>query len=88
MKLYSADKAVYKKLKRGHNSHNNKWILPKFDVYLYFMIIYLCIKYEYNILIFSKDDEQKPFLTTQYRKGVKFEPDLYFMIIYISVYKI
>ena len=28
---------------------------------LYFMIIYLCIKYDSNILIFSEDIKQKPF---------------------------
>ena len=28
---------------------------------LYFMIIYLCIKYESKSLIFSKDIERKPF---------------------------
>ena len=45
MKLESADKAVKIKAKRGHNFHNNRSIIPKFEHYLYFMIIYLCIKY-------------------------------------------
>ena len=30
---------------------------------LYFMIIYLCIKYNSNTLIFSKDMEWKPFVS-------------------------
>ena len=47
-------------LKKGHNS-NNWWILPKIELYQYFMIKYLCIKYESNTLIFSKDIEGKPF---------------------------
>ena len=66
MKHQSADKGVYIKPERGHNSHNNEWIIPKFELDLYFIIIYLFIKYEFNILIFSKDNEQKPFLTKQY----------------------
>ena len=65
MKLY-ADKAVYMKPQRGHNSHNNRWIISQFETDLYVMIIYLCIKYESNILIFSKDNERKPYLTKQY----------------------
>ena len=43
-------------------SHNNWWILPLIELDLYFMIIYLCLKVESNILIFSKDIERKPFL--------------------------
>ena len=42
------------KLKKGHNSHNNGWILPQIELDLYFMIIYLCIKYESNILILTE----------------------------------
>ena len=34
------------KVKMGHNSHNNGWILPSIELDLYFMVIYLCIKYE------------------------------------------
>ena len=48
-------------VERGHNSHNNMWLLAKFAIDLYLMIIYLCIKYESIKLIFSKDNEQKPF---------------------------
>ena len=42
------------KLRKGHNSHNNWWILPLIELDLYFMIIYMYIKYESNTLIFSK----------------------------------
>ena len=38
------------KLKKGHNS-----FLPLIFLDIYFMIIYMCIKYESNALIFSKD---------------------------------
>ena len=54
-------KTIFQSLKKGHNSQNNWWILPKIDFDLHFMIIYLCIKFESNTLIFSKDIEQKPF---------------------------
>lgn len=47
------------KLKKG--SRNNCCILPKTETYLYFMIIYLCTKYESNTVSFSKDNERKPF---------------------------
>ena len=50
-----------KKLKKGHNSHKKCWILLSIELDLYSMNIYLCIKYESNTLIFSKDNEQKPF---------------------------
>ena len=33
------------KVKKGHNSHNNGLILPYLDLDLYFMIIYLCVKF-------------------------------------------
>ena len=46
----------FSKLKKGHNSKNNWWILPyKIQLDIHFMIIYLCIKLESNTLIFSKD---------------------------------
>ena len=44
----------FSKLKKDHNSHNNWWILPLIELDLYFMIMYLCIKYDSNTLIFSK----------------------------------
>ena len=53
-------------VERGHNSHNNLWILPLFKLGLYFMIIYLCIKYESNIVIFSHFQKiWKPFSHVQ-----------------------
>ena len=47
--------------KKGYNSLNKWWILPLIELDLYFMNIHLCIKYESNTLIFSKDNERKPF---------------------------
>ena len=40
---------------KGHNSDNNRWILSVIELDLYFMIIYLCMKYEFNTLMYSKD---------------------------------
>ena len=40
---------------KGHNSDNNRWILSVIELDLYFMIINLCMKYESNTLLFSKD---------------------------------
>ena len=31
---------TYFDFKKGHNSHNNGWILPQIELDLYFMIIY------------------------------------------------
>ena len=53
----------------GHNSDNDKWILPKFELDLYVIIIYLGIKYESNKLIFSKDNERKPIFGTYGKYG-------------------
>ena len=39
---------------KSHNSHDNWQILPLIDFGLYFMIIYLCIKYEANTQSFFK----------------------------------
>ena len=52
-------------MKKGHNSHNNGWILPKIKLDLYFMIIYVCIKYESNTLMFSKDIKRKLFFNVE-----------------------
>ena len=46
---------------KGHNSDSNWWILPIIVLDLYFMIIYLCMKYESNTLLYSKDIARKPF---------------------------
>ena len=47
-------------MKKAHNSQNNRESSPKITLDLYFMIIYLCMKYESNTIISSKDDEWKP----------------------------
>ena len=46
---------------KGHNSDNNWWILSVIEPDLYFMIIYLCMKYESNTPMYSKDIARKPF---------------------------
>ena len=53
--------------KKGHNSHNNWQILPYIELDLYFMIIYLCIKYESNTPIFflKKIWKEKHFLKVE-----------------------
>ena len=48
---------------KSHNSDNNQWILSVIELDLYFMIIYLCMKYESNTLLQLKDIDQKPFFT-------------------------
>ena len=57
----------FSKVKKGHNSHNNGWILPEIKLDLYFMIIFLCIKYESKTLMFSKGIKQKLFFN--FEKG-------------------
>ena len=52
-------------MKKGHNSHNNGLILPYLEYDLYFMIIYLCVKFEFNILMFSKDIKLKLFFNIE-----------------------
>ena len=49
-------KKKWKLKKKGHNAHtcNNWQILPQIDFDLYFMIIYLCMKYESKTLTFFK----------------------------------
>ena len=46
---------------KGHNSDNNRCILSVIDLDLYFMIIYLCMNYQSNTPMFSKDIAWKPF---------------------------
>ena len=41
-------------LTKGHNSNNYRWILSLIELDLYFMITYLCMKYESNIPTYSK----------------------------------
>ena len=53
------------KVKKGHNSHNNGLILPVLELDLYFMIIYLCVKYEFNTLMLSKDIKLKVFFKVE-----------------------
>ena len=48
------------KAEKGHNSQNNWWILSSIKHGLHFMIIYLCIKFQSNTPILSKDIARKP----------------------------
>ena len=53
------------KVKKGRNYHNNGLILPYLELDLYFMIIYLCVKFEFNKLMFSKDIKLKLFFNIE-----------------------
>ena len=53
------------KVKKGHNSHNNGLILPYLELGLYFMIIYMCVKFEFNTLMFLKDIKLKLFFNVE-----------------------
>ena len=53
------------KVKKGHNFHNNGLILPYLELDLYFMIIYMCLKFELNTLMFSKDIKLKLFFNDE-----------------------
>ena len=55
------------KVKKGHSSHNNGLILPILELDLYFIIIYLYVKYEFNTLMFSKDIKMKLFFKVKKR---------------------
>ena len=76
MKLKKRDKSIFfkknisegkhlLKLKKGHNSHNNGLILSYLELDLYFMIIYLYVKFEFNTLMFSKDIKLKLFFNVE-----------------------
>ena len=81
-------------LTKGHYSNNYRWILSLIELDLYFMIIYLCMKYESNTPMYSKDIARKTIFHTQIKghnsdnnRGILsfIELDLYFMIIYLYV---
>ena len=54
-------------LTKGHNSNNNLWILSVIELDLYFMITYLCMKYESKTPTYSKDIARKPFFIRRSR---------------------
>ena len=68
-KRYRPETIFHSEIK-GHNSDNNWWILSIIELDLYFMIIYLCMKYESNTPMFSKDIAWKPFSYLQDRTYV------------------
>ena len=55
-KRYRLETIFHKEIK-DHNSDNNWWILSLIKLDLHFMITYLCIKYESNTPVYSKDIE-------------------------------
>ena len=64
LKKISEEKHLLKVIK-GHNSHINGLTLPYLELDLYFMIIYLCVKFEFNTLMFSKDIKLKLFFNIE-----------------------
>ena len=56
-----ARKTIFHSEIMGHNSDNNRCILSVIKLDLYFMIIYLCMKYQSNTPMSSKDIARKPF---------------------------
>ena len=52
---------------KGHNSDNNWLILSVIKLDMYFMIIYLCMKYESISPMCSKDIARKPFFVPRSR---------------------
>ena len=69
-KRYRPETIFHLKIK-GHNSENNRWILSIIELDLYFMIIYLCMKYESNTPMFLKDIARKPFFVRTGRTYVR-----------------
>ena len=59
-KSYRPETIFHSEIK-GHNSDNNRWILSVIELDLHFIIIYLCMKYESNTSMYSKDIARKPF---------------------------
>ena len=65
-KRYRPETIFHSEIK-GHNSDNNRCILSVIELDLYFMIIYLCMKYESNSPMYSKDIARKPFFVPRSR---------------------
>ena len=81
-------------LTKGHNSDYNRCIYTVIELDLYFMIIYLCMKYESNTPMYSKDIARKPFFHMEIKGHNSdnnwwilsvIQLDLYFMIIYLCM---
>ena len=65
-----SDKSIFFKKKYQKENifwgwNNNGLILPYLELDLYFMIIYLCVKFEFNTLMFSKDIKLKLFFNVE-----------------------
>ena len=69
-KRYRPETIFHSKIE-GHNSDNNWWILSIIELDLNFMSIYLCMKYESNTPMFSKDIARKPFFVRTGRTYVR-----------------
>ena len=70
LKRYRPETNFHSEIK-GHNSDNNDWILSVIDLDLYLIIIYLCMKYESNTPMYSKDISRKPFFVRTGRTHVR-----------------
>ena len=70
LKRYRPETIFHTEIK-GHNSDNNQWILSVIELDLYFMIIHLCMKYESNTPMYSKDIARKPFFVRTGRTYVR-----------------
>ena len=69
-KRYRPETIFHSEIK-SHNSNNNQWILSIIELDLYFMIVYLCMKYESNTPMYSKDIAKKPFFLRTGRTYVR-----------------
>ena len=56
---------------KGHNSDNSRCIFSVIELDLYLIIIYLCMKYESNTPMSSKDIAGKPFFVRTGRTYVQ-----------------
>ena len=69
-KKYHPETVFHSEIK-GHYSDKNRLVLSIIELDLYFMIIYLCRKYEYNTPMYSKDIARKPFFVRTGRTYVR-----------------
>ena len=70
---------------KGHNSDNNEWILSIIKLDLYFMIIYLFMKYESNTSMYSKDIARKPFFIERSRARTLIIIGGFYIIVSVSL---
>ena len=66
LKRYRPETIFHTEIK-GHNSDNDWWFLFVIKLDLFFIIIYLCMKYESISPMYSKDIARKPFFVPRPR---------------------